>query len=88
MPNIAVILDTLVPVLGVCHAMLDLANAFFSILLAAESLLSLLQGTADFVGTSVRERIGNELTENSRPRNYYKVLGSHWLNKTHVVQEV
>ena len=36
-PNMATILDTLATVLGVYHAALDLAVAFFSIPLAAES---------------------------------------------------
>ena len=36
-PNIATALDTLAMVLGVCHAVLDLANAFFHISLATES---------------------------------------------------
>lgn len=37
MSNIATILDTLVMVLGMYYAVLDLANAFFSLLLVTES---------------------------------------------------
>lgn len=36
-PNIATILNTLAMVLGAYHAVLDLVNAFFSIILATES---------------------------------------------------
>ena len=36
-PNIAIILNTLATVLGRYHAVLDLANTFFSIPLATES---------------------------------------------------
>lgn len=36
-PSIATILETLAMLLGLCQPVLDLANAFFSILLAAES---------------------------------------------------
>lgn len=57
------------------------------IMLTCEDLASAAGHSADFVGTSVKNHMGREPTENLRPRHCHKVWGVILSGKTYVVPE-
>lgn len=56
-------------------------------MLTCEDLASAAGHSADFVGTSVKNHMGREPTENLRPRHCHKVWGVILSGKTYVVPE-
>ena len=44
-----------------------------------------LPHSAGFAGTSARERMGSEPTQNSRPSQCHKASGSHMVSKIYIV---